>query len=250
MNPSAGARLWATRAAACMAMALVTTAAVADSCVECHKNPEFRVTNKKLFDYYQDWSRSVHQQEGVTCVDCHGGDATAEKADQAHRGRGGKHVAAGVEFAEIPKTCGRCHADIEKEYEESRHYEQLLEGRALERGPNCVTCHGSLNSVVVNTASVTQVCSQCHNAETANNPEIPRQAERLLGKIVAIHRFHRYVSTKGDEAQLAYLRVDVNPRIEKLAVSWHGLDLDEIQKLSYGLLDDLHRERDKVRKNK
>ena len=31
-----------------------------NSCVECHGNPDFLVTAKKLFDYYQEWEISIH----------------------------------------------------------------------------------------------------------------------------------------------------------------------------------------------
>jgi hypothetical protein len=53
-----------------------------DTCVDCHSTPTFLVTNRKLFDYFQKWTSSLHKQEGVTCVDCHGGDPTrADKQD-------------------------------------------------------------------------------------------------------------------------------------------------------------------------
>ena len=44
-----------------------------DSCVDCHRNPDFLVQNKKLYDYFRDWQLSIHRQHDVSCSDCHGG---------------------------------------------------------------------------------------------------------------------------------------------------------------------------------
>ena len=42
-----------------------------ESCITCHRDPDFLVTNRKLYDYYQDWKLSIHAQEDITCSDCH-----------------------------------------------------------------------------------------------------------------------------------------------------------------------------------
>ena len=58
------------------------------SCVDCHSNPRFMVQNKKLYDYYQGWRLSIHEQEKVTCVDCHGGNPRAADKPTAHGDQG------------------------------------------------------------------------------------------------------------------------------------------------------------------
>ena len=55
-----------------------------NSCESCHRDPDFLVTNKKLYDYYQQWQDSVHHQEEVTCDDCHGGNAQVAGKEEAH----------------------------------------------------------------------------------------------------------------------------------------------------------------------
>ena len=63
---------------AAMAVALPGAALAAtstDACVNCHQNPDFMVTNKKLYDYFQQWRASTHGQEDVSCSDCHGGNS-------------------------------------------------------------------------------------------------------------------------------------------------------------------------------
>jgi formate-dependent nitrite reductase cytochrome c552 subunit len=51
-----------------------SVAGVTNSCIECHGQPDLRVTEKKLYKYFREWELSIHAQEGVTCVDCHGGN--------------------------------------------------------------------------------------------------------------------------------------------------------------------------------
>ena len=65
-----------------------------DSCVDCHRDPKFLVTNRKLYDYYQQWKASVHTQEGLSCADCHGGDPAKKDKDAAHGGKLGESDAA------------------------------------------------------------------------------------------------------------------------------------------------------------
>ena len=55
-----------------------------DTCVECHKDPEFQVSYIRLYDYYKEWEGSAHELGGVTCVDCHLGDSTATVKEKAH----------------------------------------------------------------------------------------------------------------------------------------------------------------------
>ncbi len=55
-----------------------------DSCIKCHQNMDFMVTNKKLYDYFQTWRASIHGQEEVTCVDCHGGNSKKATKKEAH----------------------------------------------------------------------------------------------------------------------------------------------------------------------
>ena len=57
-----------------------------DSCVDCHSDPDLLVKNKKLYDYFQEWSASVHKQEDVSCSDCHGGNPEVDDKDAAHGG--------------------------------------------------------------------------------------------------------------------------------------------------------------------
>jgi len=65
-------------------------ATVKDSCVACHRNPDFLVQNKKLYDYFRDWQLSIHQQNDVSCSDCHGGNPEIADQQGAHGGEVGE----------------------------------------------------------------------------------------------------------------------------------------------------------------
>ena len=78
---------------------------LADSCLECHRSSVFKVKNKLLYDYYVVYETSVHGLAGLSCVDCHGGDADARNdKDAAHEGITAKERATRAETA-----CARCH---------------------------------------------------------------------------------------------------------------------------------------------
>ena len=57
-----------------------------NSCIDCHKNPAFFAQYPKLHEYYQQWIASPHKEAGVTCDDCHGGDALSAEIEDAHKG--------------------------------------------------------------------------------------------------------------------------------------------------------------------
>ncbi len=220
----------------------------ADGCVDCHGNPELRVTNPKLFTYFEDWRKSVHHAEQVVCVDCHGGDSTATEAALAHSEPGSAPFNSAVDFDRIPQTCGRCHSEIARRYLDSVHYQMLLDGEAMERGPNCVTCHGPLRPAAIGVAQVAEICGQCHNETTENHPELPARAEETLGKMASIDRCFRTICTKVSDDQQLDVRKRLVPRVEALAHEFHRFDLDHVSAAADSLLADLCQERIRIRR--
>jgi hypothetical protein len=222
---------------------------VEDSCVDCHRNPDFLVQNKKLYDYFRDWQLSVHAEHDVSCADCHGGDPTASGKKEAH----GTEVSSSrensaVDFRSIPDTCGQCHDEFLDAYHKSNHFEHLVKAKQEQQGPNCVTCHGSMNTTVLDVTTVGAACARCHNEETGNHPDIPDQARVILNKFLSIDRFHRYMSLRLDAEERKAFFGEVDPRIHALAVTWHTFDLDEIEPATRALVDVMKRKRDSLRK--
>jgi nitrate/TMAO reductase-like tetraheme cytochrome c subunit len=221
-----------------------------NSCVECHSNPDFLVTAKKLYDYFKEWEISVHSQDGVSCEDCHGGNSEVRDKTRAHGTEvsGGLTVGSAVSFENIPSTCGECHDDIYKGYRKSNHFAHLLKEKKEKQGPNCVTCHGSINATVLNVNTVTAACQRCHNEETQNHPELPATASDLLNRFLSINRYYRYIGIRGDPVDTQAFFAVMDERIRDLSVLWHTFDLPAIDKETRFVLGLLKAKRAEVRK--
>ncbi len=224
-------------------------AQVKDSCVDCHRNPDFLVQNKKLYDYFQDWELSVHKQEEVSCTDCHGGNPEASEEKAAHGpGVGEARRTSAVNFENIPRTCGECHEEILDAYRTSNHFEHLVKKKEEKQGPNCVTCHGSMATSVPDVETVGKACARCHNEEKDNNPETPDDARVILNKLLSIDRFYRYLSHRLEPDKREKILEELDVKIHDLSVRWHTFDLEEMDKATRSLLEEIKQRRDEVRK--
>jgi formate dehydrogenase gamma subunit len=143
-------------------------AKISATCARCHGQAGL-LTNEfvKLPQPFEAYQRSVHGDgeggSGATCVDCHG----------VHDLRAGNDAASRIHRANVASTCGRCHADVAKEYEASIHGMALAAG--IGDSPTCNDCHGEhLVLPAANPDSRThgqrlasETCGTCHN-----NPNI------------------------------------------------------------------------------
>ena len=139
-------------------------ASLAATCARCHADRELmtrrRITIPAAVQLYRS---SVHGRSknpaAATCNDCH----------ESHRLKPASDPASSVYRANIPATCGRCHA------REARDYAVSVHGTALTRGvmqsPVCTDCHGEHlirgprdPGSPVAAAEVTTTCSHCHEA--------------------------------------------------------------------------------------
>ena len=143
---------------------LLATAAAGQekgSCVGCHQH--LAPGNIVAHDF-ADWQRSAHAGAGVNCESCHGGDASAKDKAAAHKGvlRAGDSKSR-IFFTKIPETCGACHEPEFKAFQKSAHFKELQKSG---RGPNCVTCHGSMANVVLGPKELETTCALCHRQPT------------------------------------------------------------------------------------
>jgi len=197
--------------------------------VDCHGDPDFFVTNRKLYDYFQRWSESIHKQEGVTCVDCHGGDAKSADKERAHGADlEASRQGSAVNFRNISNTCGECHEDVYEGFRRSAHFEHIVSKKQEDQGPTCVSCHGSINVSVLNVTTVEETCSRCHNEKSQNEPEVPEKARSLLNRFLAIHRYYRYITVRGDPVETKAFFQGVDAKLHDLSITWHTFDIDEI----------------------
>ncbi len=127
-------------------------------CITCHDSEMMKPAFRKIPG---EWRQSWHNQNSVSCNDCHGGDpADAAMAMSPQRG-----FVGAPKYRDVPEFCGKCHIGILKNYIESGHGKAL---KASGNGPNCVTCHGSHGIQKANIGIINeQRCSQCHSYERA-----------------------------------------------------------------------------------
>jgi formate dehydrogenase gamma subunit len=136
----------------------------AETCARCHADRELttrrRITIPEAYTLYKE---SVHSRSNdpaaATCSDCH----------RSHDLRRANDPAASIYKANVPETCGRCHATEARDYRESVHGTALARG--VTRTPVCTDCHGEHKirgprdaGSPVAAASVTATCSHCHEA--------------------------------------------------------------------------------------
>lgn len=137
---------------------------VPNTCGKCHENVE------------QTYLRSVHGtavkagvRDAPVCTDCHG----------EHTIQAVKLAASRVSPANIPETCGQCHAAqrIITQYRLPPNvfatYVQSFHGLALQSGnltaANCASCHGIHDILpandplsTINAQNLPQTCGKCH----------------------------------------------------------------------------------------
>ncbi len=111
----------------------------------------------------------------------------------------------------------------------------MTEGKE-QQGPNCVTCHGSVNTTVLNVNTVRETCAQCHNPETDNRPQVPDKAEEVLNHFLSIHRYYRFITKRADAEDAKAFFSLVDPMIERVSAEWHTFDIDRIDRLTEELV--------------
>jgi len=141
-------------------------------CGRCHSDETYmrRFNPSLATDQLQQYWTSVHGQrlrqgdgKVATCVSCHGVHGILPR----------NRAQSPVFPANVPRTCGHCHADQEymaeygiptdqqQKYERSVHGELLLVKRDLS-APACNKCHGNHGAFPPGVTSVAGVCGQCH----------------------------------------------------------------------------------------
>lgn len=205
-----------------------------DMCIECHKDVTFRTRNPALFEYYRNWQDSLHEIEGVSCSDCHGGNPAEKEKEAAHKDNFSSLTSGDrASFKKIPQRCGTCHEAILKHFMESRHYRALIEKGT---GPHCSTCHGSMNSNVYYTSVIVRACRDCHNEYTKNLPEVVGEADKILHRINVSQAFKRWILINYDEDEPEKVE-EILTLYDNVAESWHTFRFKELDQKSQDLLN-------------
>lgn len=148
------------------------------SCYNCHKSLGGDLAKPAL-----EWEHSIHQQNGVTCDKCHGGDPAATTMEGAmSKARGFIGKPSGIAIADV---CNKCHPDAVAEYEKSVMGKSWLAGSG---GPSCTVCHGAHNNVL---PEIPKLCAQCHKDTTGFDQidpmNVTQSTVQMLSKLTIKH---------------------------------------------------------------
>ena len=197
-----------------------------NSCVRCHSQlPGSSFVGTRSHS----WTGSTHQKHGVTCDKCHGGNPRAAEEKEAHAGVfGSANPRSTVYYKNIPSTCGKCHGAEFFKFTQSLHYQRL---ESTGKGPECVTCHGSMTTRILTPDTIAAVCEQCHNARLGIFPFIPQKAKAVLlllreSKSLLEAEKKLYHPAEGT-AKARHMR-DARAALHSAVLDWHNFDLDTI----------------------
>ncbi len=146
-----------------------------ETCGRCHENLDLTKKHEILYgNAVQVYKSSVDGKAALggvysaaTCNDCH-------SAGTAHRILGPGNPESSINHFNIPKTCGRCHRNVENDYWDGIH------GRLVARetdSPVCTNCHGEHGIIApddprspVSPARVAEAtCAPCHESAYLND---------------------------------------------------------------------------------
>ena len=138
---------------------------LADTCAKCHSDAGFLSRHKIPVAHPVDsYKQSVHARavalgkEAASCSSCHGSHNIFPATDAQSM----------VNHWKVPETCGQCHKEIARQFNESVHGEAVKAG--VRDAPVCVDCHGehpimdpSNPASPLNAANISaETCGRCH----------------------------------------------------------------------------------------
>ena len=145
----------------------------------------------------------------IGCETCHGGNPATFERMQAHRGmRTPSDPRSPVSRANLPATCGTCHAGPFVAFQDSRHYAMLRAGN--QDVPICSTCHGDVAGLVPSPKTVEGICQTCHGARSV----APRDglAAKAALEIAGLNELRALL----DQADAAIARIKDQARRQRL----------------------------------
>src|SRR5208282_6570166 len=104
--------------------------AAADSCVTCHAALDDKLgAPAKAFA-----AGDIHQRNGFSCADCHGGDRTTDDMDKAMSKAHG--FVGKPKRTAIPALCAKCHSDanLMQKYKPQQRVDQFQEYKTSRHG--------------------------------------------------------------------------------------------------------------------
>ena len=147
-----------------------------NTCGKCHEDLDLTRKYELLIDHpVEVYESSVHGKAtkggiytAATCNDCHSTGGTAHKILSAG------NPESTINHFNIPRTCGKCHKGIERDFWEGIHGKLVARGETV--APVCTDCHGEHGIISpsdplspVSRARVAQAtCTPCHESTRLN----------------------------------------------------------------------------------
>lgn len=178
-----------------------------NSCLDCHSAlPEPLGVTQETF------SHDIHAQKGLTCVSCHGGDASTDDPTQSMSRKAGWK--GKIDRKQIPELCGSCHSNptYMRQYDPSLRTDQLAQyhtsvhGKRLAAGDSnvavCTDCHGVHDLRAPNDpqskvypVNIADTCAHCHaDAQYMKGYSIP--TDQFAKYRMSVH--HEALEVRGD----------------------------------------------------
>jgi len=196
-----------------------------NKCVNCHSKIT-KVDTSHPAHSFLEWENSIHAKKGVTCDVCHGGNPKSQDVDQAHNNLSkSTDPGSSIYFNKIPDSCGSCHVKELEGFKDSDHYKELNRSG---KGPNCVTCHGSMASHVMSPRELESVCTLCHRRPTqAYASLLTLQSTRK-----SMDQLHKDIKAAKEENLDVKSQSDMLLQAEKsyqdILKEWHAFDMKKV----------------------
>ncbi len=139
---------------------------LADTCAKCHSEAGFLSRHKIAIAHpVEAYKQSVHgravasgDERAADCSSCHG----------SHNIYPARDARSNVNHWKVPETCGQCHKEIARQFNESVHGEAVKAG--VRDAPVCTDCHGehlimdpSNPASPLSAANISsETCGRCH----------------------------------------------------------------------------------------
>jgi len=186
------------------------------NCVKCHFD------NEEENGPAHQIGRDIHQQSGLGCPDCHGGNSALDDMDAVRASSGYRGV---PDRLEIPVFCSRCHSDARYMHE----HNPSLSVDQLEKYQTSV--HGMRLAQKKDRKVAT--CVSCHTAHSIGSAKLPYSSTYPPNLPITCGHCH------ADKAYMAEYGIPTD-QLEKYTRSVHGIALLERGDLGAPACNDCH----------
>jgi hypothetical protein len=202
------------------------------TCATCHADPELARRHKiPVANAYQLYMDSIHGRAmtrsgllvAANCSDCHGAHEIKPHTDPTSR----------VFRANIPQTCGTCHAGVHKEYAASIHGQAVAKGNP--GAPVCTDCHTAHQIRRVEAGAwqldVIRECGTCHTESLKTyrdtfHGKVTALGNTRVAKCADCHGSHGILPANDPGSRVSSTNIVTTCRQCHAGATWHFAQFD------------------------